>query len=334
MKIAIFWLFAFLFFSSVILAEERSKPEKPVAPEPAAVENPAPVVPTLPAAPTFVKKKVKNKASLIPEGITPADVIAKINEGNKAMQKVREKNDYCAICELNKKTETSGHTEVPAREAIAMKNNPEALMEPKTDENSINTFVSVCKAQGGGIDYDLCTYNGDVVPGQIRLFDRTKALRREWRFYSPGQARQDIGFSISDANDEHVSQSKETYMMVFPRRYLPSTRVEGGQQIVTLATGEKVVFDAKTKRIVSGALTNEKTYSGPNVVVRVDGTGNDPRFSKSTVTITKNGKTCKGKVPAKGLWPDQSDNSKLHFKYASDTEFDEFLKKTCGFSMF
>ncbi|WP_413288120.1 hypothetical protein [Bdellovibrio sp. HCB337] len=334
MKFLTILISAFFVFSSVVRAEDASTqtttaPAVNAAP---AVQNQAPTVPVLPKVQAPKKKRVKNNAAVLPEGVTPEDVISKINEGNKAMQKLKEKSDYCEICELNKKTETTAHTEIPAREAKAIKDNPDALTEPKGDENSINTRVAVCKTQPG--IYDLCTYNGDVVPGQIRFADRTGALRREWQFDFAGQARQDLGFSISDANDEHVSQSKETYMMVFPRRYLPSIRIEGDQQVVTLATGEKVTFDAKTKRIVGGALTNEKSYTGTGVAIRVDSTGEEPRLGNRSVTITKNGKPCKSKVVPRNLWPDQADNSMLHFKYPSDAEFDKFLQKTCGFSMY
>lgn len=318
-------------------------------------------VPQLLPAPPMPKAKKKKSATLAPTGaaqvpmlnlpstattipsmpvvqeITPADVVSKISEGNQAMQKFKEQNDRCAICELNEKYQFAGDGNQRASELVQMKKNFDAsagkegaLTEPKRDDNTTNTWTAICGTRTG--DYDACIFNGDVVPGKFKFNDTTKNPRREWEFDFPSQARQDLGFSISDADDEHVSKSKETYMMVFPRRYLPSIRIEGDKQIVTLPTGETVTYDAKTKKVLSGAINDSKTYTGTGVVIRVDRTGEEPRLGGTTATISKGGKSCK--VPSKNLWPDQSSNSMLHFKYASDEAFDTFLKQTCGFSIF
>jgi hypothetical protein len=266
--------------------------------------------------------------------------VERINAGNNAVKKLNEQNERCAICELNDQTQSSGANETRADELVKMKKQFDSLdakgagslVEPKMDVNSTSTRAAVCGERPG--NYQACIYNGEVVPGQIRLNNRTNTpLPREWQFDFAGQARQDLGISISDYNDNAYSQSKFTYMMVFPRRYLPSIRTDGDQQIVTLPTGETVTYDTKSKKVLGGALTDAKTYTGSNVVIKVDATGKEPRLGKGTATISKNGKSCK--VPLKSLWPDQSDSSMLHFKFPTDQEFDEFLKsQKCGFSVY
>lgn len=303
---------------------------------------------------TTKKAKAKKSSSVVPSGpiprlnipdaetsnVSPADVIERIDAGNRAVKKMNEQNERCAICELNDQTQTAGVSETRADELIKMKKQFDALdsksagslVEPKTDVNTTATRSAVCGDRPG--NYQACIYNGDVVPGQIRLNNRTnKPLPREWQFDFAGQARQDLGISISDYNDNHYSQSQFTYMMVFPRRYLPSVRTDDTQQIVTLPTGETVTYDTNTKKVLGGALSDAKTYTGSNVVVKVDATGKEPRLGKGSATISKNGKSCK--VPLKSLWPDQSDSSMLHFKFPTDKEFDEFLKsQNCGFSVY
>lgn len=272
--------------------------------------------------------------------ISPEDVVEKINAGNQAVKKMKEQNDRCAVCELNDQTQTSGGSETRADELVKMKKqfdalDPKALgtlVEPKTDVNNTGTRTAVCGERPG--NYMACIYHGDVVPGQFRLNNKTHSpLPREWQFDFAAQARQDLGISISDYNDNHYSQSKFTYMMVFPRRYIPAIRTEGDKQIVTLPTGETVTYDTKTKKVLGGVLTDAKTYTGSNVMIKVDATGKEPRLGRGLATISKNGKSCK--VPLKSLWPDQSDSSLLHFKFPTDQEFDNFLKsQKCGFSVY
>lgn len=311
--------------------------------EPVAEETKPVEIKPLPSlnVPKFSKaKKSKKKKSSTASDVSPVDVVERINAGNQAVKKIKEQNDRCVVCELNDKAQTTGASETRADELIKMKKQFDsldsksegALVEPKTDVNSTNTRVAVCGERPG--NYQACIYNGDVVPGQIRLNNRTNTpLPREWQFDFAGQARQDLGISISDYNDNAYSKSQFTYMMVFPRRYLPSIRTDGDQQIVTLPTGETVTYDTKTKKVLGGALTDAKTYTGSNVVIKVDATGKEPRLGKGSATISKNGKSCK--VPLKSLWPDQSDSSMLHFKYSTDQEFDDFLKtQKCGFSVY
>ncbi len=272
--------------------------------------------------------------------VSPEDVVEKIMDGNHAMKKINEQNNRCGVCDLRDQTQASGGGETRADELIKMKRQFDALdpatagtlVEPKTDVNNTGTNTAVCGDRPG--DYQACIYHGDVVPGQFRLNNKTNSpLPREWQFDFAAQARQDLGISISDYNDNHYNQSKFTYIMVFPRRYIPAIRTDGDKQIVTLPTGETVTYDTKTKKVLGGVLTDQKTYTGSNVVIKVDATGKEPRLGKGMATISKNGQSCK--VPLKSLWPDQSDSSLLHFKFPTDSEFDNFLKsQKCGFSVY
>ncbi|MBC7370941.1 MAG: hypothetical protein H7326_05210, partial [Bdellovibrionaceae bacterium] len=183
--------------------------------------------------------------------------------------------------------------------------------------------------------YDVCIYSGDVSPGVFKITNGDPGGKsREWHFNYENRARQDLGFLITDVSASG-RQTNETYMMVFPRKFLPSIRISGNTQVVTLPTGETVTYDIATKKIISGVLNEQKNYSGNGVVVRADQTGsNEARFGKGqhgSATITKSGKSCQ--VPKKDLWPDQTESSALHFKFATDEDFDEYLKKKCGFGV-
>ena len=308
------------------------------------------------AAPRPKKKRKKKStsgattsASSAPttSNVQPADAVEKIWEANKAVQTISKKNDRCALCELNQKTETSGVSETRADELIKMKkqfdspelNKDNALVEPKTDVNTLGNKSAVCGSRPG--NYEMCILNGEVTPSQFKL-KTMKPLNREWSFEYPGQATQDMGIMVSDFNDEAFSKSQFTYLMVFPRRYLPSIRTEGNKQIVTLPTGETVTYDTQTKKILSGALSdslsNDKAYIGEYVSIKVNRNGEEPRLGKGMATITKPGKDGKKKqeckVSLKELWPDQSENSALHFKYPTDKAFDEFLQKRCKFGVY
>lgn len=204
-------------------------------------------------------------------------------------------------------------------------------------------------------NYSVCTYEGEPAPGKFGFSNigpskasstRSDGRSRDWMFLHPGDARQDLGISLSDSPNGTVSRIQESYMMVFPRTTVPNIRTEGNRQIVTLANGETVSFDARTKDIVGGVFAEtagigpatkaispaKVAYRGQGVMVRADAVGKDPRLVRgSQATISKQGKNCR--VPITDLWPDQRESSAAHFKYFSDSDFDTYLKRKCGFGL-
>lgn len=224
---------------------------------------------------------------------------------------------------------------------------------PNTENRKGITFP-ICRPQSG--DYYSCAERGQAEEkfsfankGPNRVVPAGPRERnREWEFKFPGQARQDMSFTVSDAPNGTISATQENVFMLFPRHTLPHIRTEGNKQVVTLPTGETVTFNTRTKEIMSGVLSEDGpmatgggtrnlskiSYGGKGVMIRAVAGGSDPRLaakSVSTAVVTKQGKSCS--VPKKDLW-DQRGNSAVHFKYFSDKDFDTYLKRKCGFGLY
>jgi hypothetical protein len=311
------------------------------------------------APPSTASKKSKAKATTPPPDIAigedgtvtdplydPEEALNKVIEGNAAVDKVHNLNDRC--CELSDtyQRDAGGATE-NAEHALAVRAKFEAksshdegvLTEPSTGENTFGSRSTVCGTRPG--NYDVCIFEGDVSPGRFRFTNKVvtaaaEGRSREWTFSFEGKNRQDISFDVLDSTDGKSRQVKDSHMMVFPRKYLPNIRIEGQKQIVTLPTGETVTYDVTTKEIIDGVLSEgplgkgpgNVAYKGNGLLLRIDG-NTEPRQGKGAMaTISKGGKSCR--IPAKSLWPDQSDSSALHFKFATDDAFNEFLKTKPG----
>lgn len=266
------------------------------------------------------------------------DMMNKINTGNQAVKRVEKLNEPCADCALK----DSFAQDTPQTRGVT---NSKLPVPTKDENNSTHGRSSRCGTRPG--NYEACIYEGDVNPGKFSFLrqwadDRKDSITgRHWTFQYENNARQDLGFSVVDDSGSFLNAPK-SHMMVFPRKYLPAIHIEGNKQIVTLPNGETIIYDVKTKAIIGGVFTEQPkgnkipvkvNYQGAGVLVRIDGQGTatDPRQTNGNATITKNGQTCK--VPARSLWPDQSDRSALHFKFATDEEFDGFLKKNCKFGI-
>lgn len=178
---------------------------------------------------------------------------------------------------------------------------------------------------------------------------------REYRFDFPQRARQDIHFAITDTPTDKLSERMESYFYVFPRKLVPSiqTADDGKKLQVTLPTGETVSFDAATKEIVDGVLTEgapidlgpdrfkrnfaDVSYTGKGVMIRVDKRGADPRLGTvATITTGSPDGGCKGppcsacRVDSTRLW---EQGGEVHFKFATDAEFAAFLRANCKFGI-
>ncbi|MBY0515634.1 MAG: hypothetical protein K2P81_01910 [Bacteriovoracaceae bacterium] len=168
--------------------------------------------------------------------------------------------------------------------------------------------------------------------------DPTERVERNWHFVSSDNSKRETYLWVTDdAGSGYLSQLMESVILIVPRKTPPKTEVVGDEWHVTLATGEKVIYDKKTKLIKSGVLSEGKvdlnpnrferkfapiTYSGKGISIRVDKRGEDPRLIPGNAVITQNGKSCK--VPARELWNDTD------IKYADDAELLKFLNLKCG----
>ena len=170
---------------------------------------------------------------------------------------------------------------------------------------------------------------------------------RDFEMEFRNRARQDIQFHVTDIPTEYLSERMESYFYFFPRLNLPAiqwTAADAKTFTVVLPTGEPVVFDAASKEIVGGVLSETSpidlgpdrfkrkfagiSYSGTGLYFRVDRRGNDPRLG-TVATVYQGQKTCK--IPSSLLF-NQGEHSHVEFLFATDAEFNALLKKKCQMS--
>ena len=169
--------------------------------------------------------------------------------------------------------------------------------------------------------------------------DPNEKVERDWSFVVEDNSKREAYLWITDdAGSGYLSQLMESIILIVPRKMKPVITEVGDELHVTLTTGEKVIYDKKTKKVISGALKegpvdvnpnrhNRKfadvSYQGSGISIRVNRRGEDPRLIPGSAVITQNGKTCQ--VPANELW-----NRDSSFKYADDNRLLELLNRKCA----
>jgi hypothetical protein len=185
-------------------------------------------------------------------------------------------------------------------------------------------------------------------------------IARDFDFEFPDRARSDMSLTLSDSPDDTTSHATYSVMMFFPRNVLPSIKKVDNNLEVTLPNNEVVKFNAKTKEIIGGAMTEgamaqdergrakpaKVQYTGGGVMIRADKTGDMPigdietkdgghAPSISVAVISKKGqKDCK--VPSRELWyTDYEKGGQVFIKkeFTSDIELDKYIKSKCGFGI-
>ncbi len=155
---------------------------------------------------------------------------------------------------------------------------------------------------------------------------------REWQFISSDNSRRETYMTIGDGVDGRVSSNLESVIVLIPRRVQPKVESLGDVVRVTLATGERVIFDKASGRVLRGAFRenrvtqgnfNNVAYTGTGISIRINKRAGDPRESQGQATITQNGRTCQ--VPTSQLW-----NQNTNFRYSDDRQLVQFLNQRCG----
>jgi len=163
-------------------------------------------------------------------------------------------------------------------------------------------------------------------------------VEREWKFISRDDSKRETFLWITDeAGSGKLSERMDTMIVFIPRKVKPSIKLIGEEVHVSLATGESIVFDKKTKVVKSGVLKEGKVdlnpdrfkrkfapinYEGSGIALRIDHRGEDPRVFAKMVSISQKGKNCQ--IPRAELW----DN--VNFKFSDDSKLVEFLNKKCS----
>jgi hypothetical protein len=247
----------------------------------------------------------------------------------------------------------------------------ETLIRPPLKEsNEIILYAGGCRTRSHE-RWDMCysiDRNNIYTPRNFKLDNRGGNesvpnsgfyVSRTFEFKFEDMARSDMSLMIWDSPDDTESHGHLKLMTFFPRDIMPAIRYESDDNkdvvIVTLPTREEVIFNGKTREIISGALSEgpmrqtsngaavspDIQYEGTGVVVEASALASWPvgfegEASAKYVTIKKKGqKTCS--VLGKDLWyTDRNKGGNVFFnkKLYSNEAFNSYVKKNCGFSIY
>lgn len=164
---------------------------------------------------------------------------------------------------------------------------------------------------------------------------------RDFDFVTDDHSRRDTFLWITDYNGSgRISDMFETLMVFLPRENQMNVEETATDLLVTLVTGEKVVFSKTARTIKSGVLrelpmdwnpnrTDRKfagmTYSGKGLVIRSDARGSDPRLTKHVQILKKGLAPCT--TYTKHFWTEDEYPS---FRFITDDEAYKKIAELCG----
>lgn len=164
---------------------------------------------------------------------------------------------------------------------------------------------------------------------------------RHFSFVTTDHSRRDNYLWITDYNGSgSISDLYETMLVFLPRENQMHVEENGDNLLVTLNTGEEVVF-SKEQIMLTGGVLEEKpldlnpdrtkrkfaqlSYHGKGLMIRSDARGADPRLAKVVQVTRKGHKSCT--VAASEFWTQEGFPK---FKYVTDEEAYEVIKQKCG----
>jgi hypothetical protein len=160
---------------------------------------------------------------------------------------------------------------------------------------------------------------------------------RKIEFTSRDHASNETYLYLTDVAGGPDSHDVKSVMILLPRLGVPITEVVGDDVILTMTTGEKVIFDKKTHGIKSGALkegpidlTTDRfkrsppnvQYSGAGISIRVDHRYEYPTMGAVSAEIRQGSRVCK--VSRGKIW-----NAEGIFLSNDDKTFVDILNKNC-----
>lgn len=176
-------------------------------------------------------------------------------------------------------------------------------------------------------------------PFRFEIKDPSKEVNdaTTFEFHHNNFAKQDVGLTIYHGfHNSEKRDSLATELVFIPRKRIPAYEVKGNQIEVTLANNEKMMFDLKTGKLISGVVKNfrqkDYTYGGSGIMIKtsgIDGHGKSHLETANQATIYKEGKSCI--VKTSELWSKPSQKKAGHFKFVNDADFYRWLdaKKNC-----
>jgi hypothetical protein len=199
-----------------------------------------------------------------------------------------------------------------------------------------------------------CTRDNALYPGGFRfraenghpliparsLYADGSAPGRLIEFWSRDHALNETYLYLADTAGGPDSHDVKSAMIILPRKVIPSVKVNGNEIEMTMTTGEKVIFDKRTKAIKSGALregpadiTTDRFkrqppnvhYNGSGISIRLNHRYEDPFQSSETAEVKQGGRTCK--IPRSTLF-----DPKGKLKTTSDAQFVRVINQSCPVS--
>lgn len=261
-------------------------------------------------------------------------------------------------------------TFTPSLHAGIFEDHDETIIQaPLKNSNEEPLMSTICRTRTH-LRWDVCYNRDDNENEKMKSFKFMNyggnetvpmggfGVGREFEFMFEDLARSDLGLLIWDSPDEYEGHAHLKILTFFPRDVLPAIRYESDSNkdivIVTLPTKEEVIFNGKTKEVISGVLSEgqlrqdadgyainpDVTYQGSGVVIETHAIadwpiGFEPQAKNKAIIKKKGFKDCA--VPVSDLWyTDESKGGNVFFnkKYVTDAAFDSFLKKRCQFSMY
>jgi len=212
----------------------------------------------------------------------------------------------------------------------------------RTDSNGIDIQHEIdCKTNeeyAGGFGFP--NYPGHpYLDGAKSLYEDGGPPNRRIEFVSRDNASNETFLYLTDVAGGPDSHDVKTVMYLLPRKGVPYTEVSGEDVIVTMTTGEKVIFDKKTHAIKSGALSEgpidlttdrfkrqppNVKYTGEGISIRVNHRFEYPTMAGGAETAEVRQGTRLCKVPRGKIW---DANGKLLSD--DDKTFVEILNKNC-----
>lgn len=202
-----------------------------------------------------------------------------------------------------------------------------------------NTYVGDEQDNLFFYSFSLMNIGGnDIVPTVAEDID---FAYRNYDFVTEDNSRRDTYLWLTDYNGSgRMSDMYETAMMFLPRETQPNVEETATELIVTLTTGEEVIFSKTSRTIIRGVLQErpldynpnrserkfaDVTYSGKGLVIRSDVRAADPRLTKNVQILKKGLQPCE--MRAKTFW---TEDGYPNFRFVTDEEAYRVIADHCG----
>ncbi len=177
-----------------------------------------------------------------------------------------------------------------------------------------------------------------IVPEQPYSMSR---IERHFSFVTDDESQRENYLWLTDSNGSgRISDYMESLIVFLPRVGQMHIEESSDSLIVTIPTGEEIIFNKEHKAITGGVISeapvdlnpnrSERNYAGikyhgKGVMIRSDSKGADPRLGKNLQVIKNGLAPCT--VSKESFW---TQNGYPQFKFVSDEDAFAVIKEKCG----